>query len=132
MAFVQPCFIRKNTPELREKLLDLGYFYNGYETAFGEPKNLYASFGSYWEMSGDNKPSRYEFIIDCGDNEELFIALASMTDDIYGINDYYIVIVNDHPRYKYGSIHKGLPISSVIHPNCYRKATVKELIEYFK
>ena len=25
MTFIQPCFIRKNTPELRKKLEDLGY-----------------------------------------------------------------------------------------------------------
>lgn len=25
MAFIQPCFIRKNTPELRQKLEELGY-----------------------------------------------------------------------------------------------------------
>ena len=25
MAFIQPCFIRKNTPELRKKLVELGY-----------------------------------------------------------------------------------------------------------
>jgi hypothetical protein len=25
MAFTQPCFIRKNTPELKKKLEELGY-----------------------------------------------------------------------------------------------------------
>ena len=30
-------------------------------------------------------------MIDCGDNEELFIAIASMSDDEHGLCDYYIV-----------------------------------------
>lgn len=28
MGFIQPCFIRKNTPELRKKLEELGYKMN--------------------------------------------------------------------------------------------------------
>ena len=55
-----------------------------------------------------------------------------MTNDEYGLCDYYIVTTDCNPRYAKGSIHRGLPISSVIHPSCYRKATVKEIIEHFK
>ena len=32
--FTTPCFIKKNTPELRKKLEELGYKYNGSDTEF--------------------------------------------------------------------------------------------------
>ena len=40
MAFKQPCFIRKNTLELRKKLEDLGYTPNSYE-CFWDDENRY-------------------------------------------------------------------------------------------
>ena len=55
-----------------------------------------------------------------------------MTDDEHGLCDYYIVTTDGNPRYENGSLYRALPISSVIHPSCYRKATVEELINYFK
>lgn len=79
--FTTPCFIKKNTPELRKKLEELGYEYHGQDTSYGTPCNLYCSFGSYFELSGTSMPSRFESVIDCGTNEELFLALASLRDD---------------------------------------------------
>ena len=32
MSFIQPCFIRKNTPELRKKLEELGYTNGAWES----------------------------------------------------------------------------------------------------
>lgn len=137
MAFTQSCFIRKNSPELINKLIDLGYV----KALFDEEYIKSESYGLIVDQ-GDIAPLEhgiqemelmftYNFI-DCSDNEELFIALASMTDDEYGLCDYYIVIDDCNPRYTKGSIHRALPLSSAIHPSCYRKATVEELIEYFK
>lgn len=147
MAFIQPAFIRKNTTELRKKLEALGYINGASETPHFEypylicfPNRNFGLFkgkGFYMtetDYKGDGKTWTYnpsKEYIDCGTNEELFIALASMTDNEYGLDDYYIVTADNNPRYKLGSIHKGLPISSVIHPSCYRKATAQELIEYF-
>ncbi len=140
MAFIQPCFIRKNTYELRKKLEELGYKPFGsvkyeWDTGWGlSTDNRLGEFESFDNNGLENiikcEPPDYEDSIDCGTNEELFIALASMTDDEYGLCDYYIVTV-DNPRYVKGSIHRALPLSSVIHPNFYRKATVEELIEHF-
>lgn len=142
--FTTHCFIRKNTPELRKRLEDLGYKPSypifQYPEVF---KNIAACnfFGSkYYGVSDDEVSHHGEIkdaiknrgMIDCGDNEELFIALASMTDDECGLCDYYIVTTDANPRYAKGSIHRALPISSVIHPSCYRKATVEELIEHFE
>ena len=146
--FTTPCFIRKNTPELRKKLEELGYINGAWESPHFEypylkcyPNRLFGLFkgeGFYmtendYKCDGKtwiyNPPKEY---IDCGTNEELFIAIASMTDDEYGLCDYYIITDDYKPEYVKGSIHRALPISSVIHPSCYRKATVEELIEYFK
>lgn len=77
MTFTRSCFIRKNTPELRKKLEELGYEYHGKDTLHGTPCGVYCSFGSYFEISGNPKPSRFESIIDCDNNEELFLALAA-------------------------------------------------------
>ena len=128
--FTTPCFIRKNTPELRKKLEELGYENRGKVRYYGEPIYIYCEMDIFYTSPCKLKiPDNY--IIDCGTNEELFIALASMTVNEYGLSDYYIVITDHDPRYTKGSIHRALPISSVIHPSCYRKATVEELINYF-
>ena len=137
--FTTPCFIRKNTPELRKKLEELGYFPPSkiwYDEKFAICTIYRDNVGEYFTFKIDDDFERiiapsYPYI-DCGTNEELFIAIASMTDNEYGLCDYYIVTTDCYPRFEKGSIHRALPISSVIHPSCYRKATVEELIEYFK
>lgn len=80
MGFTQPCFIRKNTPELRKKLEELGYKYNGRDTASWGASALYCFDGKYYEVY-PAKPSRYHSIVDCGTNEELFLALSELRDD---------------------------------------------------
>ena len=128
--FTTPCFIRKNTPELRNKLEELGYENRGKVRYYGEPIYIYCEMDIFYTSPCKLKiPDNY--IIDCGTNEELFIALASMTDNEHGLCDYYIVTDDCNLVYEKGSIHRALPLSSVIHPNFYRKATVEELINYF-
>lgn len=137
MAFIQPCFIRKNTPELINKLISLGYV----KALFDEEYTKSEAYGLIVDQ-GDIAPLEHAMqemelmftynFVDCSYNEELFIALASMTDDEYGLCDYYIVTDDCYPAYEKGSIHRALPISSVIHPSCYRKATAEELIKHFK
>lgn len=129
--FTTPCFIRKNTPELRKKLEELGYENRGKVRYYGEPIYIYCEMDIFYTSPCKLKiPDNY--IIDCDDNEELFIAIASMTDNEHGLCDYYIVTDDCNLVYEKGSIHRALPLSSVIHPSCYRKATVEELINYFK
>ena len=135
--FTASCFIRKNTPELINKLISLGYV----KALFDEEYTKSEAYGLIVDQ-GDIAPLEHAMqemelmftynFVDCSYNEELFIALASMTDDEYGLCDYYIVTVDGNPRYAKGSIHRALPLSSGIHPSCYRKATVEELISYFK
>lgn len=129
--FTTPCFIKKISTELKKKLKELGYRDVGKVRYYGESQYIYCEGGIFYESPCTIK-ARYNTFIDCGTNEELFIAIASMTDNEYGLCDYYIVTDDYKPQYVKGSIHRALPISSVIHPSCYRKATVEELIEHFK
>lgn len=77
--FTTPCIIRKNTTELRQKLEDLGYT----NCIIEDEKYLFTSHGIFDCISSC---TAYEDmvrngLVDCGDNELLFIALASMRDD---------------------------------------------------
>ena len=78
MGFTTPCFIWKDTPELRRKLKVLGYFkhIDCCEECFGY---LYVGRGLYC-----TRPIGYieevNNAIDCRINEELFIAIAALRD----------------------------------------------------
>ena len=80
MKFKQSCFIKKNTQELRSKLEELGYKYGGRDSKSVGYSALYCYDDKYYEVY-PSKPSRYHFIIDCGTNEELFLALAALRGD---------------------------------------------------
>lgn len=147
MAFIQPCFIRKNTPELRKKLEELGY-----EPSFsmGKYPEVYKNidvcnfFGSRYYGVSDEEASRPGNIddaiknrgmIDCGDNEDLFLALAALRDDkpdyqwfLWEHNDgEYHPEENDSWRqYIPGEHWEEWWWFEV------RKATVKEIVEHFK
>lgn len=93
MAFTTPCFIKKNTPELRKRLEELGYEPSYPMVQYPEVfKNIAACsfFGSKYYGVSDKEASRPGDIndainkggmIDCGTNEELFLALAALRDD---------------------------------------------------
>lgn len=121
--FIQPCFIRENTSELRKKLEELGYEYHGTDILYGTPCNLYCSFGSYFEISSNSKPSRFESVIDCGNNEELFIALVALRDDT-DVNQWF----TDGKLWE--KSNNDLPSNYMQLEG--HKATVKEIIEHFK
>lgn len=101
MAFIQPCFIRKNTHNLRKKLEELGYEPCHRMTIYPNVyKNLaVCSFcGSKYYGVSDYETSRpgdttdaikNRGMIDCGTNEELFLALAALRDDT-DINQWFI------------------------------------------
>lgn len=77
--FTTPCIIRKNTPELRQKLEKLGYT----NCIIEDEKYLFTSHGIFDCISSC---TAYEDmvrngLVDCGDNELLFLALAAMRDD---------------------------------------------------
>lgn len=85
---VKPCFIRKNTQELRTKLEELGYPAPSeiwYDENFAICTIYRDNKGEYFTFEIDDDFERiivpsYPYI-DCGDNEELFLALASLRDN---------------------------------------------------
>ena len=127
------CFIRKNNKYLRKKLRDLGYLDNTCFTSFDN--FLYTLGGDYYTCKSYDKFSNMrseEFVnecIDCGTNEDLFLAIAALRDD----SDYMQWFVDE------SSTHKTWYLCALVHKgdcfmNCKscRKATVEELIEHFK
>lgn len=122
MGFTTPCFIHKNTANIRNRLKELGYYCNPY---LGW-NNLYTSiFGptSVYSLDDDDingLKEIYDFI-DCGTNEELFLAIAALRND----TDKYQWFTDGDLWFKCGDEvrNEGRKI---------HKATVNELIEHFK
>lgn len=141
MAFIQPCFIRKNTPELRKRLEKLGYTPNYAIHQHPEVyKNIAACnfFGPHYYGVSKDEASRPGNIkdaikkrgfIDCGNNEELFLVLAALRDDTdekqWFIMDYGFQKTWVFSETKQFDINHPLIIKAY-------KATVEELIEHFK
>lgn len=76
--FTTPCFIKKNTPELHEKLEKLGYEICRCCYGWGCSGYLYTTGIS---VHSTNVDADLEDSIDCGENEGLFLALAALRDD---------------------------------------------------
>lgn len=134
MGFTTPCFIRKNTPELRKKLEELGYknrnlyFYDCIGVVYdGFDCISQWMFRSIWDFAD---------CIDCGVNEDLFLAIAALRDDT-DKNQLFTNDKGDWGIYQDGSNGGLLGMDFYGMPNDfnlshYHKATVNELIEYFK
>ena len=130
--FTTPCFIKKISSELKEKLKELGYRDVGKVRYYGESQYIYCEGGIFYESPCTIK-ARYNTFIDCGTNEELFIAIASLRDDS-DIKQYFICdkvsftlgktyYPDDYLYYQYDEFFDK---------QNWHKATVEELIEYFK
>ena len=127
--FTQQCFIRKNTPELVKKLEDIGYkalfsARNGY----GE--YLYAFNGTIvgGEYNAYNEKTGF---VDCGTNEELFLAIAALRDD----SDKFQYFTNGVFWIKCSQLELKHELDNNYEEFCvadFHKATVEELIEHFK
>ena len=135
--FIQPCFIRKNTPELRKNLEELGY--EPYRLIKQHP-NIWHGISSFTNSTyyglGKNELENYapkehyegKHFVDCGTNEELFLALAALRDD----SDYMQWFTDEEKWFKFGGIiQNGFIIDKETHL-LYHKATVEEIIEHFK
>lgn len=162
MGFTTACFIRKNTPELRKKLAELGYdiccctefkdacwlntfLLNKTPSVHGigyineaEPLTLEKRLQCFLE---DNARSEHPNI-DCGTNEDLFLALAALRDnsnenqwfickeDIWDENyNGEITIYVEEGMWMLDEDEDSYP---AMLPSHFRKATVEEIIEHFK
>lgn len=124
--FIQSCFIRKNTKYLRDKLEELGYAYNGKSSKQSELSCLYCCLSGYYECR--EIPGRYESPIDCGTNEELFLAIAALRNN----SDYMQWFTNGKNWYQNKTNDIEIIRFGPGDPIGYHKATIKELIEHFK
>ena len=129
--FTTPCFIRKNTPELRKKLEELGYKYstqNGIKS-----NNIVVSLGCIFDIYPIDTIKRgFNNCIDCGTNEKLFLALAALRDDT-DKNQWVIDEANECFGWEnsWSICDKDDMNERVVYTH-YRKATVEEIIEHFK
>ena len=133
MSFTQSCFIRKNTPELKKKLEELGYKMNLIYSP--NEHNLYIGSGVY---SSANFIDNY--YLDCGTNEELFLALAALRDDT-NANQWFIAQNTMWDENYNGEITVYYEEGEWLIWDYYfymedmpphvRKATVEEIIEHF-
>lgn len=139
MGFIQPCFIRKNTTELRRKLESLGYKKGDYPLPVGR-EDVYDRDIHLYENSYHFRDSTLYGItnnIDCETNEELFIAIASLRDDT-DVNQWFVMDVEEYMDINQGDWflatdrNKGKHIGTQIDPMYCHKATVEEIIEHFK
>lgn len=136
MGFTTPCFIRKNTPELRKKLEEFGYkdastVQDSY-TAIYTDEEEGEFFTQYLSNITDD-----EIAVDCGTNEELFLAIAALRDDtdnnqlfINGKGDWGVCRDNTKHGGLLGIDFYGMP--NDLNVDNYHKATVGELIEHFR
>ncbi len=122
MEFTTQCFIRKNTANIRNRLKELGYYCNPY---LGWNNLFTCVFGVNSVYSLDdydtNGLKEIDGLIDCGANEELFLAIAALRDD----TDKYQWFIDGDLWFKCDDevCNEGRKI---------HKATVDELIEHFK
>lgn len=125
--FKHSCFIYKNTPELRQYLDTIGYKYGGKASKFEQPY-LYCSLDKYFECN--SFPARYHGIIDCGENEDLFLALAALRDD----KPDYQWFVWDDENDKGDKFKQYIPGEHWMFWWWFEvhKASVNELLEHFK
>lgn len=128
MGFTTAAFIRKNTPELRKKLEELGYK----ECIGEEGPFLFTShniFDCMYTECGLNDLA-YNGLIDCGTNENLFLAIAALSDDI----DIHQWFTDGNKWFQCRFFKVGMHYSDKpeILFERWHKATVEELIEHFR
>ena len=151
MGFIQPCFIRKNSKELRDKLEKLGHTickcceFDGADwlKVSCNAKMQYSVHGiGYTEKEGEiygdiTQEEVFKYFlktttsIDCGENEELFLALAALRDDSdymqwFTYNNYWHKCLGNNFS-KYAADWILFPDADVWH-----KATIEEIIQHFK
>lgn len=143
MRFTTPCFIRKNTEELQKKLEELGYIKNSpawtddchiiwayqysHEKGFNIPHYVIANA---FDIPFDKHSILCGKFIDCGTNEELFLAIAALRDDtdkLQWFTDGNKWIQCPDIKFSTYWVYNNIDINlGTIH-----KATVEELINHF-
>lgn len=142
MGFTTPCFIRKNTEELRKRLEELGYIKNSpawtdnchiiWAYQYSQEKGFDIShyvIANAFDIPFDKHSILCGKFIDCGTNEELFLAIVALRDD----TDKNQWFTDGYLWFKCGDEMCDETIEYYINKYCrkFHKATVEELIEHF-
>lgn len=142
MGFTTPCFIRKNTETLRKKLEEVGYLNNSPEWtnncsiiwAYQYPMKgfdtpVYVIADSF-DIPFDKHSALCGKFVDCGTNEELFLAIAALRDD----TDKYQWFTDGDLWFKCGDevCNENIEYYLNKYGRKIHKASVNELIEHFK
>lgn len=132
--FIQSCFIRNVSKLLVRDIRVLGYepMYDVWHYNV-KGNNLVLENNTWHFTNSDNHPNS----IDCGENKDLFLAIAALRDDT-DENQWFIVDIDVYLNLNKGDWFKATNINGQYHvgtkidPLYCHKATVEELIEYFK
>ena len=150
--FTQGCFIRKNNQYLRDCLKELGYPEFELSCTIDEDNEIIVAYYTDTDLNGNKtepKPyfgvmhktvadfwGRIDDVIDCGTNDELFLAIAALKND----SDKYQLFKHNTEDIFYECNHDEFHMFSIDPDNCeicdhkdeFHKATVEELINHFK
>lgn len=136
MGFTTKCFIRKSTKDLTEKLHRIGnrsgrgYWHSDINTLLVCESDQYRCLDDEWGNAVSLTKKGY---IDCGVNEDLFLAIAALRDD----SDVYQYFVNEKGMFVFCNQSE---LKHVIDNSedwwdysvsDFHKATVEELINHF-
>ena len=138
--FKQPCFIKKNNSYLRNKLKELGYKCNNgkwmgaYLATFKRDKDHDLFYCGTPKYDLINNPS-FNTSIDCGENVNLFLAIASLRDDtdknqwfVHKNGSYWYLCELDDFEQDFNETNDDIELKYTD----YHKANIKELINFFK
>lgn len=133
--FTQPCFIRKDTQELRDKLKEIGL--EPHPCIMPKACDFLFVNRGFYSRNEIGYQEEVERAIDCGTNEELFLALAALQDNSdenqWFMMDLDVYLnINKGDWFKATNIEGGFHVGTQIEPMYCHKATVEELIEHFK
>lgn len=133
MGFTTAAFIRRNTPDLRKRLEALGY------KEYGNPFQITDDSKLITTIDGEYVPYNVpldDSFIDCGTNEDLFLAITALRDDtddsqwfVYPPENIWFICDDDDINYARENIRESVQAAWF---HCSHKATVEELIEHFK
>ena len=137
MGFIQPCFIRKSTKDLTEKVYRIGgrsgrgYCHSDINKLLVCESDKYRYLDDEWGNAVSLTKKGY---INCGTNEELFLAIAALRDDSdvhqYFVNEKGMFVFCNQSELKHVIDNSedwwDYSVSE------FHKATVAELIEHFK
>lgn len=135
--FTQSCFIKSFSMEIIDKLKNLGMSHKQCIVSKYIPY-IFVN-GGFYSTNDFGTDEEIEDAIDCGTNEDLFLAIAALRDDtdknqwfVYDNTDYADEQEKEIAYFicKQDSIKDEMCINSM-YADCH-KATIQELIEYFK